>query len=154
MKTSLQVVALTDEQGHVIAPELLASCSQLHHQLRPMLPVDGAAYAAKMQRVCSYGARMVAAVDSEGKPLGLALFRVYENTYEDLRLYIDDLVSDEAHRSRGIGSLLLDWCATEARRLGCGYQVLDSGTWRTEAHRLYFRQGFSISSFHFTKPLK
>lgn len=153
MRKTLNIVRLTDEHGQVSDPALLAKCSSLHRQLRPMLPEHGHSYAAKMQRVCSFGARMVAALDEDGTPLGLALYRVYENTYEDLRLYIDDLVSDEQHRSQGIGSQLLDWCAAEARRLGCGYQVLDSGTWRTEAHRLYFRQGFSITSFHFTKPL-
>lgn len=153
MAVTLHILPLTDEAGKITEPELLARCSSLHRQLRPMLPEHGHSYAAKMQRVCSFGARMVAALDADGTPLGLALYRVYENTYEDLRLYIDDLVSDEAHRSQGIGSQLLDWCANEARRLGCGFQVLDSGTWRTEAHRLYFRKGFSITSFHFTKPL-
>jgi hypothetical protein len=64
-----------------------------------MLPEHGHSYAAKMQRVCS----LVPAwwrTGCDGTPLGLALYRVYENTYEDLRLYIDDLVSDEAHRSQ------------------------------------------------------
>jgi len=153
MTNTLRIVPLTDEAGKMTEPDLLARCSGLHRQLRPMLPEHDLSYAAKMQRVCSFGARMVVALDVDGTPLGLALYRVYENTYEDLRLYIDDLVSDEQHRSQGIGSQLLEWCADEARRLGCSFQVLDSGTWRTEAHRLYFRQGFSITSFHFTKPL-
>ncbi|WP_293765600.1 GNAT family N-acetyltransferase [uncultured Aquitalea sp.] len=149
----ISIQRLTDAAGLVQDHALLARCAALHRQLRPMLPEDGERYAAKMQRVCQYGAAIAVAVEETGQPLGLALYRVYENTYENLRLYIDDLVTDEAHRSAGIGKRLLDWCAEEGRSRGCEFLVLDSGTWRTAAHKLYFREGFSISSFHFTRPL-
>jgi GNAT superfamily N-acetyltransferase len=148
----LHIVPLTDEAGKVTEPELLAAAAACIASYAPCCRNTATA----MQQKCNVSALWCphgGGTGCDGTPLGLALYRVYENTYEDLRLYIDDLVSDEAHRSQGIGSQLLDWCANEARRLGCGFQVLDSGTWRTEAHRLYFRKGFSITSFHFTKPL-
>lgn len=150
---ALEIVALCDDSGRIVRTDLADALCLLHRQLRPMLPDNGAAYLAKMQRVCHYGARLVAALDDEGRPLGMALYRMYENTYEDLRLYVDDLVSDEAARSQGVGSQLLAWCEAQARAAGCRFIVLDSGTWRTQAHKLYFRLGFSITSFHFTKPL-
>ncbi|MCZ4263240.1 GNAT family N-acetyltransferase, partial [Limimaricola sp. G21655-S1] len=89
--------------GQISEPALLQSAAALHRQLRPMLPEDSAAYLAKMQRVCRYGARLVLACNEQGQPVGLALYRLYENTYEDLRLYVDDLVTDEAARSQGVG---------------------------------------------------
>lgn len=150
---ALRIIPLTDVSGQISEPQLLQGAAKLHRQLRPMLPEDGEAYLAKMQRVCRYGARLVAACDSSGQPVGLALYRLYENTYEDLRLYVDDLVTDEAARSQGVGSQLLAWCEAHAKSAGCSYIVLDSGTWRTQAHKLYFRLGFVISSFHFTKAL-
>ncbi|MBP7582182.1 MAG: GNAT family N-acetyltransferase, partial [Vogesella sp.] len=103
---SLRLIPLTDEAGQIIEPELLQSAAALHRQLRPMLPEEGVAYLVKMQRVCRYGARLVLACNEQGQPLGLALFRLYENTYEDLRLYVDDLVTDETARSQGVGSQL------------------------------------------------
>lgn len=151
--SALTLCAVTDAAGQVTRPDLLAAALPVHRQLRPGLPATEAAYVEKMQRIFGYGARMVVACLPDGKVAGLALYRVYENTYEDLRLYIDDLVTDEAQRSMGVGSQLLEQCETLARVNGCRYLVLDSGTWRTQAHKLYFRQGFTISSFHFTKPL-
>lgn len=149
MASSAHIIAITDGQGQILEPLWLECAAAVHRQLRPMLPE---AYAEKMQRVFAGGARMVVAVQDE-VVVGLALYRLYENTYENLRLYVDDLVTDEAARSQGIGSLLLNWCETHAKAQGAEWSVLDSGTWRTDAHRLYFRHGFVISSFHFTRKL-
>lgn len=152
--SSLRIVRLCDEHGHIVEPALLAAALPVHRQLRPMLPENADAYVAKMARICSYGARLIAALDDAGKVVALGLYRIYENTYEDLRLYLDDLVTDETVRSQGVGRQMLDWCEAEARQHGCGFLVLDSGTWRTAAHKLYLSYGFVISSFHFTKPLQ
>jgi hypothetical protein len=78
---------------------------------------------------------------------------VIENTYEGRRLYVDDLVSDESRRSQGGGKLLLDWLEVKARSLGCDVLALDSGVQRERAHRFYFREGMSVSSFGFRKTL-
>ena len=67
---------------------------------------------------------------------------------------MDDLVSDAAHRSRGIGSALLRQLERQARALNCHVLALDSGTQRTDAHRFYFREGMVIPSFSFRKTLK
>jgi GNAT superfamily N-acetyltransferase len=56
---------------------------------------------------------------------------------------VDDLVTDEAHRSRGIGrTLLRPSGTTSAQDLQCDVLALDSGTQRTDAHRFYFREGW------------
>ncbi len=95
---------------------------------------------------------MVVAIRGD-RVLGLAVWRCYADTFNGLKLYIDDLVTDEACRSQGIGQTLIDSLGTEARRLGAGALVLDSGTHRTDAHRFYFREGFVITSFNFKKQL-
>ncbi|WP_174876005.1 GNAT family N-acetyltransferase [Vogesella oryzae] len=151
---ALRIVRLCDAHGQIVEPALLAAALPVHRQLRPMLPNDAASYHAKMARICGFGARLIAALDAGGNVVALGLYRIYENTYEDMRLYVDDLVTDDSVRSQGVGSQMLDWLEAEARQHGCGFVVLDSGTWRTAAHKLYFRHGFVISSFHFTKPLR
>ena len=145
----MRIVDVTDVTGRVVAPEWLARAETVHRQLRTGLPPD---YAAKMSRVFAGGGRMLVAADGE-KVLGVVIWRVYENTFENLHLYVDDLVTDEAERSKGAGKLMLAACERLARELGCENLTLDSGTQRERAHQFYWREGMSITSFHFRKPL-
>jgi hypothetical protein len=105
-----------------------------------------------MQRVFAGGGRMVIAADGEAV-CGLAVWRVYENTHIGVHLYVDDLVTDETRRSRGVGHALLQWLEWRARELACKALVLDSGTQRTRAHRFYFREGMGVVCFNFSKDL-
>ena len=68
-------------------------------------------------------------------------------------MYVDDLVTDEAVRSRGFGEALVKWLMERARRDGCETFSLDSGTHRHAAHAFYFRQGLRITDFHFQRSL-
>ena len=85
--------------------------------------------------------------------VGLAVYRVSENTFAGRFLYVDDLVTDEAERSRGVGHALMAHLEQAAREAGCENLVLDSGTHRHRAHRFYFREGMVITSFNFKKAL-
>lgn len=62
-----------------------------------------------------------------GKPKALAVYRIHHTTFQGLRFYLDDLVTDEAERGQGLGAALLDWCVAEARSEGCDTFALDSG---------------------------
>ena len=84
---------------------------------------------------------------------GVAVYRVGENTFEGLHLYVDDLVTDENLRSRGVGRALMEHLQGLARAADCEAFTLDSGTQRQQAHNFYFREGMVVSSFHFRKPL-
>ena len=89
-----------------------------------------------------------------GAVLGVAVYRVSENTFEGLHLYVDDLVTDEKRRSRGVGRALMDYLQGLALAADCEATTLDSGTQRTQAHKFYFREEMVVTSFHFRKPLK
>lgn len=145
----MQLVAITDEVGVVVEAGRLAQAERVHRQLRPQLPAE---YPEKMRRVFADGGRMIVAVDITDI-LGLALYRIYEDTFNDRKCYVDDLVTDERSRSRGIGHALLGWLVQAARGAGCKALCLDSGTQRTQAHKFYFREGFVIPSFHFSQQL-
>lgn len=146
----MQVVAVTDDSGLLMAPEWLLKAEPVHRQLRPQLPAD---YAGRLATVFSSGARMAVLVEGEAV-VAVAIWRVVENTYEGRRLYVDDLVSDEARRSRGAGKCLLAWLEKKALSLGCDVLSLDSGVQRGRAHQFYFREGMHIPAFCFRKALK
>ena len=150
MAAEILLVDVTGSDGGVLEPDWLGRAEGVHRQLRPALT---AGYAGRLRSVFANGGRMsVAAEASEVR--GVALWRVVENTYEGRRLYVDDLVTDQAHRSRGIGRALLQHLEQHARNMQCDVLALDSGTQRTDAHRFYFREGLVIPSFCFRKNLK
>lgn len=142
----MKIVEVSAPGGQVVGGEWLARSEAVHRQLRPHLPAD---YAVKMARVLQ-DARMALAVEGE-TVLGLAVYRWHENTYDGVKFYIDDLVSDEARRSEGVGRALIAHLESVARGLGASGLVLDSGTQRTRAHKFYFREGFVIPAFNFKK---
>jgi GNAT superfamily N-acetyltransferase len=106
-----------------------------------------------LREVFGNGGRMAVVVE-DGAVRALALWRLIENTYEGRRLYVDDLVTDEAWRSQGCGKRLFDCLQEKARQLGCNVVALDSGVQRAGAHKFYFREGMSIPSFCFRKAIK
>ena len=145
----LTLIDVTDASGAVTAPVWLAKAESLHRDLRPQLPSD---YVAAMARVFANGGRLVLATQDEAV-LGLAVWRVLENTMFGRFLYVDDLVTDSALRSRGVGKALLSRCEAIAVELGCREFVLDSGVQRASAHRFHFREGLIVRAFNFGKSL-
>ena len=93
---------------------------------------------------------MLVAADGE-TVVGVAIWRVHENTFNGVQMYVDDLVTDETRRSGGVGRALMDALQKKARELGCESFSLDSGTQRQQAHKFYFREGMVVTSFHFDK---
>lgn len=139
------LVDVTNDAGAVIGPRWLREAEALHRELRPQLPDD---YVSAMHRIFQSGGRMIVAT-AEHRAVGLAVWRVLENTVFGRFLYIDDLVTDPALRSRGVGKALLSRCEAVAIEQGCRDIVLDSGVQRASAHRFYFREGFVIRAFNF-----
>jgi len=108
-------------------------------------------YAEYMDSVFANGGEMAVAAVNE-RVVGIVVYRLLISTF-GRRMYLDDLVVDEAERSAGHGKRLLDWCAEEGRRRGAHHLDLESGTHRTRAHRFYFREGMTIFGFSFRKTL-
>ena len=146
----MNIVHITDDAGRVVEQGWLKRAEGVHRQLRTALPAD---YEGKMRRVFAGGARMCVATEG-GAVLGVAVYRVSENTFEGLHLYVDDLVTDEKQRSKGVGRSLMEHLQGLARAADCEAYTLDSGTQRTQAHKFYFREEMVVTSFHFRKPLK
>jgi GNAT superfamily N-acetyltransferase len=146
----MNIVNVTDAGGKLVEQRWLERAESVHRQLRTALPSD---YAGKMRRVFAGGGRMCVATDGDAVR-GVAVFRINENTFEGLHLYVDDLVTDERQRSQGVGGALMEHMQKLARAAGCEAYTLDSGTQRHQAHKFYFREGMVVTSFHFRKLLK
>lgn len=119
-------------------------------QLRTNL--DEGEYAERIKGMRQHGYRLAAVVE-DGEIRGVAGFRIQDYLFRGYHLYVDDLVTDENARSKGHGKLMLDWLVEEARKNGCERFHLDSGVQRQDAHRFYFREGLSITAFHFSKEV-
>ena len=128
--------------------KLLASAERVHRQLRPHL----ADYVARMRQVLGAGAEMAVALDG-GEVRGVTVFRILEKTHSGRELYCDDLVTDEAKRSTGVGHALIAYMERICRERDCDTFSLDSGTQRQQAHKFYFREGMTVTSFHFNKKV-
>jgi len=81
-------------------------------------------------------------------------YHISTNLFMGKHLYVDDLVTSERIRSQGYGEELMGWLRNKAKSAGCNFFHLDSGTHRGRAHKFYFKQGFTIASYHFSEKLE
>ncbi len=135
-------------QVHIVrSDQELSAIAHVMLQLRPNYTVDSLIDQIKKQQKAGY---QLAYVKSDEKVLCVAGFVVSEKLAWGKHIYIDDLVSDEKHRSTGAGSFLLNWFKSYCVEIGCKQLHLDSGVQRFPAHRFYLRERFDIASHHFS----
>ncbi len=146
----MKIIPITNAVSDIIEREWLVQSESVHRQLRPHLPAD---YIGRMKQVFSSGAEMAVATN-DGVVRGVCVFRVLEKTFNGRDLYCDDLVTDETKRSTGVGNMLMQYMEKLAMERGCDTFSLDSGCQREQAHKFYFREDMTITSFHFVKTLK
>ena len=116
-------------------------------QLRPMYSRKSLIAQIVKQQQNGY---QIAYVESDGQVLCVAGFVLGEKLAWGKYIYIDDLVTDEHHRSKGAGKALIDWIKFFAIENGCAQIHLDSYKKRLDTHRFYLREGFDHASHHFS----
>jgi GNAT superfamily N-acetyltransferase len=126
--------------------EILAARAVMR-QLRPQIPET--TYLETVRRMMQTDGYLQAAVFAGNTVVAVAGYRFMEMLYAGKTLYVDDLNTDEACRSRGHGRVLMDWLKGEAKDRQCVQLQLDSGVQREQTHRFYFREGLTINSYHF-----
>ncbi|MFM2484316.1 GNAT family N-acetyltransferase [Celerinatantimonas yamalensis] len=104
---------------------------------------------AQVDKQLSSGYQVVYVKSPEGV-LAVAGFTVSEKLAWGKSIYIDDLITHSAHRSRGVGQFIMNWFKNYAVQIDCDQIHLDSGVQRFAAHRFYLRAGFNIASHHFS----
>ena len=131
------------------ADELL-ECFPVMMQLRPHLDSDSFIEQVLRQTINNY---RIVYLSSNDKVVAVAGFRISHNLAWGDFLYVDDLITDNAERSKGYGKQLLDWLIAHAKQQGCSQLHLDSGIQRKHAHRFYEREGMTVTGYHFALTL-
>lgn len=129
----------------------IAACFPVMSQLRPQLRQKE--FVARIRRKEAESYRLACVREKNGPVRCVAGFRFMDRLHAGRVLYVDDLVTDAAARSRGHGDALFDWLAKHARENQCEALTLDSGTHRVDAHRFYLRKRMRIVCFHFDLPI-
>jgi GNAT superfamily N-acetyltransferase len=125
-------------------------CFPVMRQLRPHIAEENFLATIRRQQQGGY---VLAYVEDAGDVTSVAGFRIIANLVSGTKLYVDDLVTLESHRSRGHGKHLFDWLVARARSEGCQSLELDSGVQRFDAHRFYLTNRMVIASHHFALKL-
>ena len=125
----------------------LARGEAVLRQLRPDMPTPFAAFAAA---ILAGGGEFLVATRAD-HVAGVALFRILATTRSPRRFYLDDLVTDVAQRSRGVGAVMLRWLEREARARQATAMELESGLTRHDTHRFYEREGWERFAVSFRK---
>nr|WP_309098630.1 GNAT family N-acetyltransferase [Fredinandcohnia onubensis] len=120
-------------------------------QLRTHLDLEK--FVALVTDMQPQGYRLFALID-DGKVAAVTGVAQQLNLYYGNHMYVYDLVTDEAGRSKGYGETLLSYIHEFGRELGCGLVALSSGLQRVDAHRFYEdKMGYERKSFSFVKEL-
>jgi len=114
--------------------------------LRPHIKVEEFVERVQLQFKGGY---QLAAVLDEGNVVAVAGYHLSKNLAWGKYLYVDDLITNQKHRSHGFGRILLNWLRDEAKNNHCDQLHLDSGVQRKDAHRFYEREGMTFSSHHY-----
>jgi len=128
----------------------IAACFDVMAELRPHLKREGFVAVVRDLQRDGYS---LAYVESDGRVVSVAGYRLKSTLFCDRFLYVDDLVTTESRRSEGFGKALLSWLVAEARRLGCASLHLDSRVERKQAHRFYHANALMTSGYHFQVEL-
>ncbi len=144
------------ERGSLIIRELKTNAEfkeayPVMSQLRVNLSEED--YLGLLKPMQKQGYRLLALYD-ENKVKALAGIIELTNFYNEKHIYVYDLVTDGASRSKGYGEKLLHHIEELAKESGCGMISLSSGNQRKDAHRFYEeKMGFDRVSHVFNKKL-
>ena len=131
-------------------PDDINKCWEAMYALRPHL--EKTEFVALVQELQTTGYHL-AFIEKDGKAAAAIGYRYLHFLFCGKHIYIDDLTTLPEYRGQGIGGILLDFVADEARKNGLKTVTLDSGHQRHAAHRLYLNKGYVISAHHFTLSL-
>ena len=117
-------------------------------------PDEPAARAALHAIARHPGMRLVVA-EAAGEVVGSVVLAVLPNLTHHAQPWaqLENLIVDEAHRGRGVGRALMQWCEDAARAQGCYKLQFQSRNHRRPSHRFYRRLGYRALTVGFRRYL-
>lgn len=130
----------------------ILKCFEVLHELRPHLTTEN--ISSRITGFMSRGYHLVY-IEKDGNAVCASGYRFTEHLHWGKSIYIDDLSTLPSARGKGYAGELLQYIFEVARKNQCDQVHLDSGCGehRYDAHRLYLKTGFNITSFHFAYQL-
>lgn len=126
----------------------ILKCYEVLKELRPWLNEEN--FLSTLNGFISRGYHLIY-IEEEGRAVAASGYRFAEHLHWGKAIYVDDLSTLPSARKKGYARMLLDFIVSEAKKNNCEQVHLDSGCnpQRYDAHRLYLRYGFNITSHHF-----
>ena len=127
-------------------------CFEVLQALRPQLKKE--IFYDLISGMMSRGYHLIY-IEENGKAVCASGFRFSEHLAWGKAIYIDDLSTLPSARGKGYASAILDHIFQIAKEKNYDQVHLDSGCneARYEAHRLYLKMGFNITSHHFARKV-
>lgn len=126
----------------------------LLRQLWPGTPLDLGAVRSTFERALASPCQLYLCAESDQKVVGFGSLTTKSTLWNEALVgYVDEMVVDEGHRGKGIGSEILDHLTRWARDQGCNCIELDSAFHRKETHVFYERHGFQSYAYLYSKSL-
>ena len=129
----------------------LARCFPVMKELRPHLNFEE--YISIYDDSHAADGYQIAAIEDEGQILALMGYRFLSDFVRGKHIYIDDLVSSEKSRSKGLGTELLKFAEEIAQKNGCKSLRLCTGIENERGVNFYDRNGWTRRAFAYTKKL-
>ena len=136
---------------HADTDEDIVACYAVMAELRPHITREH--FLATVRAMQKDGLKL-ACIRNAGKVVAVAGYRLSTNLFCGRHMYVDDLVTADAERSKGHGKVLLAWLRALAVAEDCEVFHLDSGVQRKRAHQFYLREGLELAGYHFSERLK
>lgn len=102
----------------------------------------------KKTKIETYGIKLE--LKDNGETIGHAYVYILKNDLHEQPLaLIEDLLVDEKHRGKGLGSMLVQSAIEEAKRLGCYKIISTSRHERVKNHEFYRKLNFKNHGLEF-----
>lgn len=142
-RSSMITLAITDDE--------IRSCFDTLKQLRPKIEENN--FVATVRNMMKEGFQLACVKDDAGLVRCVAGFKIAHNFHLGKHLYVEDLITAENARSKGIGTKMFDWLTAYAKAEHCAAIHLNSGVQRHAAHKFYLNQDMKIVSYHFSAEI-
>lgn len=129
----------------------LERCYPVMKELRPHLSF--ADYLSIYDQSHASDGYEIVAIEDGGRIVAVMGYRFLSDFVRGKHVYVDDLVSTESARSKGLGAELLKFAEDVAARSGCKSLRLCTGIENEDGIRFYDRNGWTKRAFAYAKRL-